>query len=70
MLKNTEEDYFDLGTFYKIYKTSNESQIKLTAEIIKELEKLNWNCQTSFMGTGLFIYANNKPINCWGDGFE
>jgi cob(I)alamin adenosyltransferase len=70
MLKNTEEEYFDLGAFYKIYKTSTESQKKITEVIIKELEDFNWKCQTSFMGTGLFIYACDKPINCWGDGFE
>ena len=70
MITNTENDYFDLGSFYKIYKTSSDNQLTITEVIIKELENLNWKCQTSFMGTGLFIYAIDKPNNCWGDGFE
>jgi hypothetical protein len=61
MLKNTEKDYYDLGTFYKIYKTSNESQIKLTAEIIKTLTNLHKEVhQISIKQTAL--KAKNKEL--------
>jgi hypothetical protein len=40
---------------------------ELVNEVILELQQKGWKCQLSFGGTGLFVYANEKPKNCWED---
>ena len=66
VIKEEENNYFDLDIFQKKYNLSTEVIDKIVQEIMKELENLGWNCKLSFADTGLFIYSTDKPpANCW-----
>lgn len=67
IISHDEQDYFSLDDFNK--RVNNMFLTKeLVKEIIPELEKLGWNCKTSFGGTGLFIYSTEEPPkNCFED---
>jgi hypothetical protein len=69
IISHEENEYFSLDEFNK-----RINNIELTKELVKdiipELEKLGWNCKTSYGGTGLFIYSTPKPpSNCFEDEF-
>lgn len=70
VLSHEEKDYFDLNEFRVKKRLSQEVIEELTEEVIAELKGLGWKTQTSFGGTGLFIYAGEPPTNCYPDGFE
>lgn len=64
VISHEESDYFSLDEFNQ--RVNNmETTKKLVGEVMKELQKLGWNCVLSFGGTGLFIYADKKPANCY-----
>lgn len=65
ILTNKEESYFDLDKFN--YKYVNDMKIthKITKIIRNELELLGWKTDLSFGDTGLFIYSDKKPPNCY-----
>ena len=65
IISNKESSYFDLGCFNKKYLNDHELTNKLCDLIIIELNKLGWTCIKSFGDTGLFIYSDIKPSNCW-----
>ena len=67
ILSHQESDYFSLDQFNT--QRSNDMNLvkELVNEVILELQQKGWKCQLSFGGTGLFVYANEKPKNCWED---
>jgi hypothetical protein len=69
IISNEEKDYFELDRFDKERINDMEKVTQMINELIPELEKLGWKCQLSFGGTGLFIFENEPPSNCYPDGF-
>ena len=68
ILYHEEKEYYSLDKFISRY--NNPKLIKdICYELVKELEDIGWKCSLSFGDTGLFIYENDKPSNCYGDGF-
>lgn len=68
ILSNEEKDYFSIDNFWSQYNTPVEPDRMIT-EVRDELHRLGWKTEVSFGGTGLFIYSNEKPPNCFPDGF-
>jgi hypothetical protein len=73
ILREKENDYFDLEKFgYLYFKNQNNREElvkKLSITIMDELQELEWKCKLSFGGTALFIYStDDKPVSCWDDG--
>jgi hypothetical protein len=69
VIKNDQNNYFDLDNFRGSYKIKNIEDIKkMTNTIIEELCLLGWKCKLSYGGTALFIYSSDKPpSSCWDD---
>jgi len=68
-----ESQYYDLNRFIKEHldhTINDESFDKMLEEVRDELHKLNWKTETSFGGTGLFIFKDTPPENYYPDGFE
>ena len=69
IIKEDENNYFDLDNFRHTYAINIEYIEKMTPIIIHELNSLGWKCKISFGGTALFIYSSdNPPSSCWDDG--
>lgn len=69
ILMSEEKDYFSIDIFDKKWINDIEKTKQMVQEVRDELHELGWNTATSFGGTGLFIYAEEKPRNCYQDGF-
>ena len=70
VISSKEEEFFDMDAFCKKYLGNDKKLMsRLQIIVIKELESRGWTCTTSFGGTGLFIYAKDRPTNCFPDGF-
>jgi len=67
IISKKETEYFCLDEFNLKEVGDMRLTCEISKEIIKELENLGWNCKTSFGGTGLFIYSDKKPVNCFPD---
>jgi hypothetical protein len=66
IISKNESEYFSLDEFNQ--KISDMELVKKSINaIIPELEELGWKCKLSFGGTGLFIYSDKVPPNCWDD---
>ena len=65
MLRNNQNDFFDIELFDRKYVTD----IKVTDEFIKiiinELHQLGWKTFLGYGGTGLFIYDKETPTSAW-----
>ena len=70
IISHEEKDYFDLDKFRIEHGTNTETLSKMVEEVCKELTDIGWNTQLSYGGTGLFVYANEVPPNCFPDGFD
>lgn len=65
---NDENNYFDLDKWVRNNLDNNKCILNnMLEQIIKEIKELGWKCQTSFGGTALFIYSNDKPSSCYDD---
>lgn len=65
VISHTETDYFSLDDFNN-KRTQNMDLAKdLLSEVLVEIKEKGWKCQLSFGGSGLFVYAKDKPKNCW-----
>lgn len=62
-----EEDFYDVCPLFRKWKGSNAEQFskEIISRITKEIEDSGYKTALSFGGTGLFIYTNEKPLNCW-----
>ena len=68
VLFGNENSYFELDNFAHSNKISNKDIEKMCNSITEELKKLGWKTQTSFGGTGLFIYSTQEPPpSCYED---
>ena len=67
LLRHEETEYIDLDSFNKQYVGNMDTMKLITKTIIEELACLDWKCSLSFGGTGLFIYSDKPPANCWID---
>ena len=64
ILLNDERKYFELDKFNE--KVNNIELVKsLVNRLIIELELLGWKCKYGYGETGLFIYSDKVPDNCW-----
>jgi hypothetical protein len=64
IISSSESDYFALNEF--IGRIGDKTVLKaMITQIMGELEELGWNCTLTFGDTGLFIYSDVKPSNCW-----
>jgi hypothetical protein len=70
IISREEKDYFELDRFNKNRLNDVEVLGKMVKEVCTELEELGWTTQLSYGGTGLFIYADEPPANCFPDGFD
>ena len=68
ILSHEEKEYFDLEKFGKERLTNINLLKKMVEEVCKELGELNWKTQLSYGGTGLFIFSDKPPSNCYPDG--
>jgi hypothetical protein len=65
IIREDENNYFDLEKFQKQYKLTVENRDKMAKTIIEELEAFGWKCKLSFGDTGLFCYSDKQPKSCW-----
>lgn len=65
VLSHEETDYFSLDDFNTRRVQNMELTVDLVNKVITELVERGWKCTLSFGGTGLFIYRQEKPKNCW-----
>ena len=66
ILREDENNYFDLENFQKQYKLTIENRDRMAKTIIEELEEFGWKCKLSFGDTGLFCYIGDiPPKSCW-----
>lgn len=70
IISHDDREYFEIDAFAKNRLDNMEKVSKMISEIIIELEELGWKCKLSYGGTGLFIFENDPPSNCFPDGFE
>lgn len=63
--RDSEKEYFDLTELKRVEKSD-----EIIKTLISELVELGWKCDTSYGGTGLFIYSTeDRPENCYPDNF-
>lgn len=65
ILKQKENDYFDIEIFRKKNDLSLEIVSKLLSEILEELTSLGWNWKLCYGNTGLYIYDKTPPPTIW-----
>lgn len=72
ILRCNEEKYFSLDEWFRSQNyTDKTGQKQMVDAVMEELRQLGWTCNTSFGGTGLFVYSNSDepPKNYFPDGF-
>ena len=57
--RKSEEDFFDLCS---IPQNHREDAVKIIQE---ELNQAGWKFQISYGDTGMFIFKEDVPKNCW-----
>jgi hypothetical protein len=65
ILKNKQDDFFDLELFNRKFVLNLEKTEKYSQTIINELEQLGWKTFIGYGGTALFFYDLEKPLNAW-----
>ena len=65
MLRNNQNDFFDIELFDRKYVKDIKVTDELIEIIIKELHELGWKTFLGYGGTGLFIYDKEKPSSAW-----
>jgi hypothetical protein len=68
ILKNNEDDYFDVSGFNEKYVKDLETVVKMMETIELELKNLGWNTKLCYGNTGLYIYSTVElPVSCGED---
>lgn len=67
ILSSEEKEYFDIDDFCKRRNISYDTCKLMVEGLRSELHKLGWKTDLSFGGTGMFIYAKDRPNNCFVD---
>ena len=71
MIRPNENDYFDIGEFFRKYNIRKQSDIdKYITRIVNDIRSSGWNCGTSFYKTGLFVFGDTRPPNFFPDTDE
>lgn len=65
ILKNDQNDFFDLELFNRKYVKNMEKVENFSKIIIDELKTQGWNTFIGYGGTGLFFYDKEVPSNAW-----
>ena len=65
ILNRNESDFYDIDSFNRKYVKNFNRIKKMTNIIIEELSVLGWKTFLGFGETGLYIFANEKPLNAW-----
>lgn len=65
ILKGIESDFVDLTSFGRLHKITMSTVGTICAVIQEELHTNGWKTKLSFGDTGLFIFIENQPTNCW-----
>lgn len=64
ILSGRENVYFCLDKLKEELKDENERG-RMINEVIEELKMLGWNCQLVYGSSGLFVYSDKRPENCF-----
>ena len=74
VISHEEKEYFSLDEFSrKITETTGMAKPdsallrRVAEEVEKEVRTMGWKTAFCFGHTGLFIYRNERPPNCWED---
>ena len=68
VISNEETSYFEVDNWCRKHLKNDDDLMKTFVTIIrKELEDFGWKTHLSFGATGLFIYSDEKPVNCYDD---
>ncbi len=68
VISNEETSYFEVDNWCRKHLKNDEELMRTLVGIIrKELEALGWKTHLSFGATGLFIYSDERPVNCFDD---
>ena len=65
IINNNQFEYFDISQFKRQHKLDTVIMDTLITNLILELTKIGWKTQLAYGNTGLFIYDNELPVNCW-----
>jgi hypothetical protein len=67
LTRENEEDYFDIELTRRTYTPTLTLPMIMTimTKIITELHTLGWKTKLAFAQSGLFIYTDKLPKNCW-----
>lgn len=69
ILRNNQDDYFILDTFYRKHLVygNNELTLKLTNTLVEELHALGWKTKIVHGGTSIYIFTKQPHKS---DNFE
>jgi hypothetical protein len=67
ILLQPEDIYYEIDAFDKKYNKDMNVTKKMISSAIVELKRLGWKCIVSYGGTGMFIFSDKKPQNCYED---
>lgn len=71
MVRLNQNDYFDIGAFFRKYNVRKQSDIdRYVTRIVNEVKSTGWNAGTSFYKTGLFVFGDTPPPNFFPDSDE
>lgn len=66
-----ETDFFDLNLFFRKYNVKKQTEKERHINrLLEDIRSSGWNCGTSFLRSGLFIFGENTPINFYPDTNE
>jgi hypothetical protein len=70
MIKNDENDFFDLDGFCRKHLSNDREIMKqMTDAAIIELEEMGWTCKICYGSSGLYIFSGDPPPSCYPDEF-
>lgn len=71
MLRVDQNDFFDIGAFFRKYNVRKQAEKeRYVTRIVSDIRDSGWNCGTSFSRTGLFVYGDTRPPNFFPDTDE
>lgn len=65
VLKRVETDFIDLTKFCVRHDLKMDQVTRICSVVVSELQALGWKTRLSYGDTGLFIFKDEVPNNCW-----
>jgi len=65
--RKTEKEYFDLSAFLSNNNADKDNYQSIKLKFEKEIENLGWKFSYGYGNSALFLYADKKPDNCYGN---